>query len=160
VQSYEVEHRHLASQVHEIPLADVSQPIFVVQDDVQGTVADFQSSDIDHSTPPTPLQIQSEAHQSINLQHAEVNSNEDAEVQILKDQSQTSQVPIAQTHTSKNIQSGLELWARIREYDQQTAEEAFTQVLTKKQQQTRKKQVLGKPHYITRARGGPPPTAQ
>jgi len=160
VKSHEVEYRHLASQVHEIPLADVSQPTFVVQDDMQGTGADFQSSYMEHNTPPTPLQIQSEAHQSINLQHAEVNSNEDAEVQILKDQSQTSQVPIAQTHTSKNIQSGLELWARIWEYNQRTAEEGFTQVLTKKQQQARKKKVLGKPHYTTRARGGPPPTAQ
>jgi len=127
---------------------------------VQGSAADFQSPDMEHGTPPTPLQIQSEAHQSINLQHVEVNSNEDVEVQILKDQSQTSQVPIAQTHTSKNIQSGLELWARIREYDQRSAEEGFTQVLTKKQQQARKKQVLRKPHYTTRARGGPPPTAQ
>jgi len=52
VKSHEVGHRHLASQVHEIPLADVSQPIFVVQDDVQGTAADFQSSDMEHSTPP------------------------------------------------------------------------------------------------------------
>lgn len=85
----------MASQVYEIPIADVSQPIFVVQNDVQGTAA---------AEPPTPLQIQSEAHQSINLQHVEVNSNEDAGVQISNDQfTQTSQVPIAQTRTSKNI---------------------------------------------------------
>jgi len=34
---------------------------------------------------------------------------------------------------SKNVQSDLDLWARIREYDKRMAEEGFTQVLTKKQ---------------------------
>jgi len=54
----------------------------------------------------------------------------------------------------------LEVWATIREYDQRTAEEGFTQVLTKKQKQTMKKHVLGKSSYKTRARGDPPPFAQ
>ena len=114
--------------------------------DVQAT--DFESSDMEHSTPPTPLDIQSEAHQGTNNQHAEATSK-------------TSQVPIEkhETHASENIQSGLELWARIREYDQQTATEGLTQVLSKKQQQAMKKQALGKPHYKTRAKGGHPPTA-
>jgi len=46
---------------------------------------------------------------------------------------------------SRNVQNDLDLWARIREYDKRTAEEGFTQVLSKKQQQAQKKQVLGKP---------------
>jgi len=59
---------------------------------------------------------------------------------------------------SQNVQSDLDLWARIREYDQQMAEEGFTQVLSKKQQQTMKKQALGKASYNTRAKGTHPPS--
>lgn len=58
---------------------------------------------------------------------------------------------------TKNVQNDLDLWARIREYDQRMATEGFTQVLSKKQQQTLKKQVLGKASYKTRAKGTPPP---
>jgi len=59
---------------------------------------------------------------------------------------------------SKNVQSDLDLWARIRDYDQRMAEEGFTQVLSKKQQQTMKKQFLGKASYNTRAKGTHPPS--
>jgi len=62
-------------------------------------------------------------------------------------------------HSNKNVQNDLDLWARIREYDQRMAEEGFTQVLSKSQKQSLKKQVLSKP-YQTRAKGGPPPTSQ
>jgi len=54
----------------------------------------------------------------------------------------------------------LELWARIRDYDLWTAAEGLTQVLSKKHQQAMKKQVLRKPHYKTREKGGHPPIAQ
>jgi len=54
----------------------------------------------------------------------------------------------------------LDLWARIREYDKRIADEGFMQVLSKKQQQEVKKQVLGKSLYNTRAKGSPPPSAQ
>jgi hypothetical protein len=58
---------------------------------------------------------------------------------------------------SHNVQHDLDLWARIREYDQRMAAEGFTQVLSKKQQKDLKKQVLvGKPSYNTRTRGTPP----
>ena len=115
----------------------------VEHDDTQGTTAVFSEG---HVTP-------SLAHQSHHVANA---SNDHIEVTI------TSQVPNAQpeVHTSKNIQNDLELWARIREYDQRTAAEGITQVLSKKQQLTMKKQVLGKPHYKTRAKGGPPPSSQ
>jgi len=88
-------------------------------------------------------------------------ANVDTDVNLI-DSAPHDVVPIVQheTHPSKNIQSGLELWARIREYDQRTAAEGFTQVLSKKQQQAMKKQVLEKPHYKTRSKGGDPPTAQ
>ena len=59
----------------------------------------------------------------------------------------------------KNVQSDLDLWARIREYDQRMADEGFTQVLSKKQQKAVKKQVLGKASYNTRAKGTPPPSS-
>jgi len=65
-----------------------------------------------------------------------------------------------EVYISKNVQSDLDLWARICEYDQRIAEEGFTQVLSKKQQQAKKKQVLGISSYNTRTRGGPSPSAQ
>ena len=65
-----------------------------------------------------------------------------------------------EVYTSKNVQSDLDLWVRIREYDQRAAEEGFTQVLSKKQQQAKKKKVLGIYSYNTRTRGGPSPSAQ
>ena len=88
----------------------------------------------------------------LQTQHAANTSTDDAEVNI------SSQVPSVQleTHISKNIQNGLDLWARIREYDQRMADE----VLSKSQKQARKNQVIGKPHYQTRAKGGRPPSSQ
>jgi len=67
-------------------------------------------------------------------------ANVDIDVNLI-DSAPHDVVPIAQheTHPSKNIQSGLELWARIREYNQQTVAEGFTQELSKKQQQAMKK---------------------
>jgi hypothetical protein len=59
---------------------------------------------------------------------------------------------------TKNVQHDLDLWARICEYDQRMAEEGFTQVLSKKQQQALKKQVLGKASYNTCAKGTHPPS--
>jgi hypothetical protein len=83
--------------------------------------------------------------------------HDDTKVRIAKDQ-HIQPVQITSTlgqhqevHSNKNIQHDLELRARIREYDQRTASEGFTQVLTKKQKQTMKKQVLGKSTYRTRA---------
>jgi predicted nucleotidyltransferase len=88
-------------------------------------------------------------HSVPQIQHATHNNNEDttqndAEVNL----------PVQQ-HVSRNIQNGLDLWARIREYDQRMADEGFTQVLTKAQKQNRKKQIIGTP-YQTRAKGGLP----
>ena len=83
------------------------------------------------------------------FQHAANNITDEAEVNL------SFPVPPVQQHVSKNIQDGLDLWARIREYDQRMADEGFTQVLTKAQKQTRKKQVLGT-SYQTRAKGALP----
>jgi hypothetical protein len=77
-------------------------------------------------------------------QHAVNNNTDEAEVN-----------PPVQQHVSKNIQDGLDLWARIREYDQRMADEGYTQVLTKAQKETRKKLVLGT-SYKTRAKGALP----
>jgi len=38
-----------------------------------------------------------------------------------------------EVHHSKNIQHGLDLWERVREYDKRSADEDFTPVLTRKQ---------------------------
>jgi hypothetical protein len=92
----------------------------------------------------------------LQTQQAANTSTDDAEVNI------PSQVPYVrhEAHISKNIQNGLDLWVRIREYDQRMADEGFTQVLSKAQKQARKNKVIGKPHYQTRAKGGPPPSSQ
>jgi len=64
-------------------------------------------------------------------------------------------------HPSKNIQHGLDLWARVREYDERSAAEDFTPVLTRKQEQKLKLQhVLAKQPTKTRARGDNNPPAQ
>jgi len=87
------------------------------------------------------------------------NASDKADVGITHD----ALVRVFPTHhkeiqVSKNVQSDLDLWARIREYDQRTTDEGFTQVLSKKQQQEVKKQVLGKSSYNTRAKGTHPPS--
>jgi len=89
------------------------------------------------------------------------NESNETEVQIMHDN-------IAHVHVfptlhqdvkvSKNVQRDSDLWARIREYDQRTTDEGFTQVLSKKQQQAVKKQVLGNTSYNTRAKGTKPPS--
>ncbi|XP_024627637.2 uncharacterized protein [Medicago truncatula] len=50
-----------------------------------------------------------------------------------------------EVHPSKNIQHGLDLWARVREYDERSAAEDFVHVLTRKHKQKLKvQQVLAK----------------
>jgi len=79
----------------------------------------------------------------------------------MDDAENSFEIPTVQpdAQPSRNIQNDLDLWARIREYDKCIAEEGFTQVLSKKQQQALKKQFIGQPHYKTRAKGGPPPSS-
>jgi hypothetical protein len=55
-------------------------------------------------------------------------------------------------HPSKNIQHGLDLWERVREYDARAAAEGFMPVLTKNQKQKVKVQ-LPKPPTRSRSRG-------
>jgi hypothetical protein len=63
-------------------------------------------------------------------------------------------------HVNLRLQHDLELWQRIKEYDKKAAEEPFFAVLTKKQKQMMRKELLdGKPPYSTRSRG-PSPTPQ
>jgi hypothetical protein len=57
-------------------------------------------------------------------------------------------------HSNPNIQPDMELWNRIREYDQKAKEDPFSSVLSKKQKQKlRQQQIIGKPPYRTRSRG-------
>jgi len=65
-----------------------------------------------------------------------------------------------EVHPSKNIQHGLDLWDRVREYDERSAVEDFTTVLTRKQKQKIKlQQVLAKQPTKTHSRGGTHQTA-
>jgi hypothetical protein len=64
-----------------------------------------------------------------------------------------------EVHPNKNIQHGLDLWDRVREYDETSTAEDFTSVLTRKQKQKIKvQQVLAKQPTKTRSRGGNHPT--
>lgn len=69
-----------------------------------------------------------------------------------------------EVHPSKNIQHGLDLWERVREYDARSAAEApdgFMPVLTRNQKQKLKVQhVLSKQPSKSRARGDTNPHAQ
>jgi len=57
-----------------------------------------------------------------------------------------------EVHPSKNIQYGLDLWARVREYDARSAAEDFMRVLTRKQK-LKVQQVLAKQPTKSRVRG-------
>jgi len=101
-----------------------------------------------------------EAHTQTNAASTEINAGMNVEIQ--QDDNASERVAPVLHHEipiSKNVQSDLDLWARIREYDQQMAEEGFTQVLSKKQQKDLKRQVLAKTAYNTREKGTPPPSS-
>jgi len=81
----------------------------------------------------------------------------------------SSQAPVVilqrqDVHPSKNIQLGLELWERVREYDARSAAEAndgFMPVATRNQKQKLKVQhVLAKQPSKSRARGDSQPSDQ
>jgi len=69
-----------------------------------------------------------------------------------------------EVHPNKNIQHGLDLWERVREYDARSAAEAadgFMPVLTRNQKQKLKVQhVLSKQTSKFRGRGDTQPPAQ
>jgi len=126
-------------------------------------ISDVDIVVMDRERSPSPLPQLIDAQTTAQTDTSEVQTattsvHDDTKVQTVKDQ-HILPIQISSTlsqhqdvHSNKNIQHDLELWARIREYDQRTTDEGFTQVLTKKQKQTVKKQVLGKSPYRTRAR--------
>ena len=109
---------------------DVKDVPFTIE--VQTDAATVCNDRLPHNSTHVLEEITTEAHgdvHSVDLEqvspsvaltaHHIVNSSHDA-----------SQVAItSQPHTSKNVQNDLDLWAIIKEYDQRTAKEGFTQVL-------------------------------
>jgi hypothetical protein len=109
---------------------DVNDVPFTIE--VQTDAATVRNDRLPHNSTHVLEEITAEAHgdmQSVDLEqvapsvvltaHHAANSSHDA-----------SQVTItSQPYTSKNVQNDLDLWARIKEYDQRTAKERFTQVL-------------------------------
>ena len=78
-----------------------------------------------------------------------------------QDEHVAAEIQQQEVHPSKNIQDGLDLWERVRQYDERSAIEDFTSVLTRKQKQKLKlQQVLKKQPTQTRARGDPSATSQ
>jgi len=59
---------------------------------------------------------------------------------------------VTEVHSSARIQHDLELWRRVKEYDQKAAEVPFIPMLTRKQKQHLKKTTISKP-YKTRSTG-------
>lgn len=80
-----------------------------------------------------------EAHTQTNTTSTENSSVQNVDVTA---RARVAHVQHQELPISKNVQSDLDIWARIREYEKQMAEEGFTQVLSKKQQKEVKKQVL------------------
>jgi hypothetical protein len=143
----------LESQAHEISLVLVLHPSFVEHDDVH----DISDTDIfvtNRERSPSALPQLTATQTAVQIDNSEVQTattsvHDDTEVLIAKDQ-HIQQVHISSTlgqhqevHNNKNIHHDLELWARIREYDQRTME-GCTQLLTKKHKQIVKKTSLGK----------------
>jgi len=122
--------------------------------------ADAHEDDSTAATQPSFSDVMElEAQTQTNTTKSE--DSENTNVEIMQDPSAPVRVATVQPQeipVSKNVQSDLDLWARIREYDERMADEGFTQVLSKKQQQAVKKQVLGKASY-TRAKGTRPPSS-
>jgi len=52
---------------------------------------------------------------------------------IHEDNNMVTQRESLEQYNNVNIQHDMELWQRVREYDQRSVEEPFTPVLTKKQ---------------------------
>jgi len=67
---------------------------------------------------------------------------------------------VAEQHPNDVVLRDLDLWNRVKEYDQRSIEESFTAVLSKKQKKQLKEQILGNPPHRTRSRGEPSLTAQ
>jgi hypothetical protein len=81
-------------------------------------------------------------------------ANLDTDVNLL-DSAPHDVVPVQQFPT--RLQHDLDLWQRIKEYDKKAAEDPSLMVLSKKQQQIMRKELLdGKPPYSTRSRGPTP----
>jgi hypothetical protein len=103
----------------------------------------------------------SSPQENVNSVNKEFEATYTFEDQIEVTTTRTNRLPNTSLHVleeidaEENIVDRLDLWARIREYDQRMADEGFTQVLTKAQKQTRKKLALGK-SYQTRAKGALP----
>jgi len=80
---------------------------------------------------------------------------------IPDDNNMVTQRESLEQHNNVNIQHDMELWQRIREYDQRSVEEPFATVLTKKhKQKLKQQQVLGNPSYRTHSRGNSSPNTQ
>ncbi|RHN78082.1 hypothetical protein MtrunA17_Chr1g0161611 [Medicago truncatula] len=78
-----------------------------------------------------------------------------------EDEHVTAEIQQQEVHPSKNIQHSLDLWERVRQYDERSTVEDFTPVLTRNQKQKLElQQVLQKQPTKTHGRGNPSTTAQ
>jgi len=105
------------------------------------------------------------SHEAVVISLEEIEEVVQADVNINvshnQDEHVAAEIQQQEVHPSKNIQHGLDLCEQVCQYDERSALEDFTPVLTRKQKQNLKlQQVLQKQPTKTCARGDPSTTAQ
>jgi len=140
-------------KVHSVPT--VSVPPFEhvdVHDDVDDTVSQNREG--------SPISASKGANEPLDLAAVHMPSQDMRPPLPVNDPMVIASSEQQEVHPSMNIQHGLDLWNRVREYDARSAAEDFSPVLTRKQKQKIKLQrVLAKQSTNTRSRGGNLPTA-
>ena len=147
--------KNVDTEIHQERLPSTSvhvlEEIIETQDDRQQDTADGATAATPQSSSMDVMALEHSANMQTRPTDTEANlrveTHDVNNIPVRAAPIQHQEIPV-----SKNVQSDLDLWARIREYDQRVADEGLTQVLSKKQQQVMKKQVLGKASYNTRAK--------
>jgi hypothetical protein len=109
----------------------------------QDHMDDFVEQEVEHSG--------SRKHSLVSHEASDGSLDGDVEHDI-SIQDGTVLLVVTEVHSSARIQHDLELWRRVKEYDQKVAEVPFIHVLTRKQKEHLKKTTVGKP-YKTRSTG-------
>ena len=129
-----------SSPVEHYDMNDVSADFFKDHAD------DFVEQEVEHSgsrnTSPVGRPI---AHCLVSHEASDGSLDGDVEHEI-SIQDGTALPVVTEVHSSARIQHDLELWRRVKEYDQRAAEVPFILVLTRKQKQHHKNTTIGKPY--------------
>jgi len=129
--------------VEEVPFDDLGDTIAANDTQATQAVTEGTTTDVDREVSPTV--------QFVDADDAEMEDTN--RLVILREE--------GMTHTNPRIQHDLDLWQKIKEYVQRSAENPFVPVFSKKQKQMLKKhQFDGKAPYKTRSMGPTSPPSQ